>query len=165
MNLKPLVAASLVALASIGAQAITTNWGAHDPLEPGGAFSLGGFIDDTYQFTLGSSYMVSSSTYTLFGTIAPATYSLWTLGGDGLVGTADDVGLGGWTFNATPTVHTLTLGAGSYYYSVFGKSLTPAAYAIASSIAAAPVPEPETYAMLLAGLGVVGFVASRRRSN
>lgn len=29
---------------------------------------------------------------------------------------------------------------------------------------AAAVPEPETYAMLLAGLGVVGFVARRRRS-
>jgi hypothetical protein len=26
-----------------------------------------------------------------------------------------------------------------------------------------PVPEPETYALLLAGLGIVGFVASRRR--
>jgi hypothetical protein len=27
----------------------------------------------------------------------------------------------------------------------------------------APIPEPETYALMLAGLGVVGFVASRRR--
>ena len=27
----------------------------------------------------------------------------------------------------------------------------------------APVPEPETYAMLLAGLGLIGFVAKRRR--
>jgi hypothetical protein len=26
-----------------------------------------------------------------------------------------------------------------------------------------PVPEPETYAMLLAGLGLIGFTASRRR--
>jgi hypothetical protein len=29
----------------------------------------------------------------------------------------------------------------------------------------APVPEPETYAMLLAGLGLIGFVAKRRRRN
>jgi hypothetical protein len=29
---------------------------------------------------------------------------------------------------------------------------------------AQPVPEPETYALLLAGLGVVGFVARRRRA-
>jgi hypothetical protein len=28
---------------------------------------------------------------------------------------------------------------------------------------AAPVPEPETYAMVLLGLGVVGFVARRRK--
>jgi hypothetical protein len=27
----------------------------------------------------------------------------------------------------------------------------------------APVPEPETYAMLLAGLGALGFVGRRRR--
>ncbi len=31
-------------------------------------------------------------------------------------------------------------------------------------IATAPIPEPETYALLLAGLGVVGFVARRRRN-
>lgn len=29
----------------------------------------------------------------------------------------------------------------------------------------APVPEPEIYAMLFAGLGVVGFVAARRRNT
>lgn len=28
-----------------------------------------------------------------------------------------------------------------------------------------PVPEPETYAMLLAGLGLMGFVARRRRAK
>jgi hypothetical protein len=26
-----------------------------------------------------------------------------------------------------------------------------------------PIPEPETYAMMLAGLGLIGFVANRRR--
>jgi hypothetical protein len=29
----------------------------------------------------------------------------------------------------------------------------------------APIPEPETYAMLLAGLGLLGFMARRRRQN
>ncbi len=33
------------------------------------------------------------------------------------------------------------------------------------SIAAAPVPEAETYAMMLAGLGLVGFMAARRRKH
>jgi hypothetical protein len=30
---------------------------------------------------------------------------------------------------------------------------------------AAPVPEPETYAMLLAGLGALGFIGKRRRAS
>lgn len=33
------------------------------------------------------------------------------------------------------------------------------------SVAAAPIPEPGTYAMLAAGLGLMGFVARRRRQN
>jgi hypothetical protein len=31
------------------------------------------------------------------------------------------------------------------------------------TVSTVPVPEPETYAMMLAGLGVIGFLASRRR--
>ena len=34
-----------------------------------------------------------------------------------------------------------------------------------TNISLAPVPEPETYAMVLAGLGMVGFVATRRRKK
>jgi hypothetical protein len=33
------------------------------------------------------------------------------------------------------------------------------------SIVFAPVPEPETWAMLLAGLGLVGWMARRRRTS
>ena len=36
-------------------------------------------------------------------------------------------------------------------------------YLVASMGSVTPVPEPETYAMLLAGLGLIGFTASRRR--
>ena len=59
----------------------------------------------------------------------------------------------------------MNLAAGSYYYAVFGVSPGFAAYSINSAAVATPVPEPETYAMLLAGLGIVGFVARRRRAD
>ena len=34
-----------------------------------------------------------------------------------------------------------------------------------STLSAAPVPEPETYAMFMAGLGALGFVARRRKTK
>jgi hypothetical protein len=39
------------------------------------------------------------------------------------------------------------------------------AFAVRGSVVAAPIPEPETYAMMLAGLGLVGWMAKRRRSE
>ena len=36
---------------------------------------------------------------------------------------------------------------------------------ISFNAAVTPVPEPETYAMLLAGVGVIGWVARRRRQH
>lgn len=38
-------------------------------------------------------------------------------------------------------------------------------YTGAFNFAVAAVPEPETYALMLAGLGMLGWVASRRRKN
>jgi len=32
-------------------------------------------------------------------------------------------------------------------------------------VSVSPVPEPETYTMLLAGLGAIGFAARRKKSN
>ena len=49
------------------------------------------------------------------------------------------------------------LGPGNYYYEITGTvlGLKGVSYTVDSYIS--PVPEPETYAMLLAGLGMVGF--------
>ena len=44
-----------------------------------------------------------------------------------------------------------------------GKSLNYYAWAVRPGDVAAPIPEPETYALLLAGLGLVGWAARRRR--
>lgn len=163
MKLKSLAIASLVALSSLSTHAATTDWGTHALLESSQALTTGGLIFDTFAFTLSDTSSVASSISTI-GTIAPATYSLFTTGLDGLVGTPDDVATPyAWNFGGAPVVHTVTLGAGSYYYSVFGLASGVAAYSISSAVT--PVPEPETYAMLLGGLGVVGFVARRRRVN
>jgi hypothetical protein len=39
------------------------------------------------------------------------------------------------------------------------------AFSFSSAASAAPIPEPETYAMMLAGLGLLGFAARRRKQH
>ncbi len=160
MKLKTLVAA-MAAFTALSSQAASWDWDSHGALEIGGN-TVSGAIFDTFEFSLGANSNVTSAVLS-FGNIVGGAYSLYSFGTDGLMGTTDDVGLGAWTFG--PTTHTVSLNAGSYYYSVLGGATASASYAIASSAVAAPVPEPETYALLGAGLGIIGFVASRRRRD
>lgn len=52
------------------------------------------------------------------------------------------------------------IGGSEYYFQVTGNA-APAGFYTFAAIAA--IPEPETFALMLGGLGLVGFVASRRR--
>lgn len=65
--------------------------------------------------------------------------------------------------NATNLIGNLA--AGQYHLDISG-NLGSAAHVGQYSVAlqALPVPEPETYAMLLAGLGLVGFAVRRRKT-
>lgn len=56
------------------------------------------------------------------------------------------------------------LDAGYYALYVFGNTVD-GVNSYSGNLIAQPVPEPETYAMLLAGLGVMGAVAARRRKS
>ena len=56
------------------------------------------------------------------------------------------------------------LTSGTYALKVDGKVMGNGGGAFGGDLTIAPVPEPETYGMLLAGLGVVGFLARRRKA-
>lgn len=55
--------------------------------------------------------------------------------------------------------------AGNYFLHIKGTSSGSNSIYNGSISLATPVPEPETYGMFLAGLGLMGFVASRRKFN
>jgi hypothetical protein len=64
-------------------------------------------------------------------------------------------------------LRTAGLSAGSYFIKVDGEILGSAGgtYGTDLTIAVAPVPEPATYGMLGAGLGLLGFVARRKKAK
>jgi hypothetical protein len=63
------------------------------------------------------------------------------------------------------TLSTDNLALGNYYVQVSGTLVSSTSGAFGGSMMLAPVPEPETYGMMLAGLGVLGFLARRRKSK
>jgi len=63
----------------------------------------------------------------------------------------------------TGTISPLFLAAGDTFSFAYGGSNPDQFYINAMTVTAA-VPEPETYALLLGGLGALGFLARRRRS-
>ncbi|MCE3604497.1 FxDxF family PEP-CTERM protein [Massilia sp. P8910] len=63
------------------------------------------------------------------------------------------------------SLSTASLSAGAYTIQVKGSILSNSSGRYSTNIALAPVPEPETYAMMLAGLGLLGFTARRRNKK
>ena len=65
-------------------------------------------------------------------------------------------------------VWTLTsdnLAAGDYYVQVSGTMVSQTSGSFGGAVSLAPVPEPETYGMMLGGLGILGFLARRRKQK
>jgi len=128
--------------------------GMHDAIESGTeVLTSAGSFSAMFEFSLASTSEVSFTGFT--------TLPVFALG---LFDSADALVAGGLfsptTFGTSFT--TTTLSAGDYYYApVFALSGSAGdMYTFESTVSA--VPEPETYAMMLAGLGMLGFVARRR---
>lgn len=162
------VAAMLFALLPLGAHAAAYDFGtlsigdARSSLEfPGAGLVIGNF-SDTWAFQLADSASTLSSAVSLnlssFFHISGGQYGLYS----GTVGSGTE--LGSWTFDgASGDAYNVVslMSAGPYYLSISGLADGSSGGQYMLSIAA-PVPEPETYALLLAGLALVGFVARRR---
>lgn len=77
-------------------------------------------------------------------------------GGDMLVA---DLGSGDYISNGGP------LTTGAYFFEISGMAVGPSAVSYGYTASVTPVPEPESYAMMLAGLAMLGGVAARRKGH
>lgn len=101
----------------------------------------------------------------------------WKMGGDGDVAGVDSqlssfIYVGSASSNTNTVSQTFKLAAGNYSIFIGGNDIANKAdlvnsikaYGISATLSVSAVPEPETYAMLLAGLGLMGLVAQRRKA-
>jgi hypothetical protein len=150
-----------LALALIGSAAtaqaswstFNDNAGVHQALELAGNIFVGG-TSDKYTFELASA---SSLTSDILGAGLPSIVGQVSLWADAAVDTligSYDFSSGSYSFG--------TLAAGDYYYKVVAKTGI-GGYVLDSKMVVAAVPEPATYALMLAGLGALAFAARRRK--
>ena len=171
-KLKILAAAVLMASGGVNAApTVNGTWGDHDPFEFGFFATAGNIVfDHIYTFTLPAALLPyqavtaavtnDSSPVNVFD-ISNGTLSLFADNGDSDY--TNDALVGSFAFDNTSITGVFSpLAAGNYFYEVTGDvtGTVGGSYTLSSTVSL--VPEPETYAMLLTGLGLIGFSARRR---
>lgn len=169
------LAASAISLLSVGAQAATVDLGTFSQ-----TFLSGSSVTPGSHYTL-------NGTASITGSVVGLTSFLWFFSSGetqseinfgyndyayfttslGTKTLSDSVAVGGlgntlietYTF-ATPYTGTITFGVANVKDNIINSTLHVSTLTTVSA-----VPEPESYAMLLAGLGVMGFVAKRRKQG
>jgi hypothetical protein len=122
----------------------------------------GNTFSDRFNFNLSSGGSIVADLLSLSGNerngLDITGYSLY--GTSGLIQTGTQLSTGAtdqWSLTSS------VLGAGDYYLLVTGSSMSNSAGKFYGSVTVSPVPEPATYGMLIAGLGLIGFMGRRRK--
>ena len=153
MQLKQLAAASLLAISTVAAHAVTPI-----TFEPDWTAEFGGTSAfEEFSFTLPVAASFAEGRVTASFT-ARAGYDITKVIFEGteVVPELSTAGFDNYVLFSGP------LAAGTYTFSIEGLAKRSGA-GFTGLIEVTPVPEPESIAMMLAGLGVVGAVAARRR--
>ncbi len=171
MKLKPLAAAIALALSAVGASAADQVINAGTlPIAPNAPWATvithgaGETFFDSINFDIAAGMLISSAnplnlvlgSLTMFN-ITNLSYELWDGHHPGGI-----ISYG--SFSGNNTTNSIALTApGLYHIDITGTADGLAGGAYGVSLQTAAVPEPETYAMFVAGLGALGFMARRRR--
>lgn len=160
MKFNHIVAAAALALSGAQAFAVTQSE-SFDSLSSTYEFGASAIAaDSTFTFTLDSTKGATPGVYNILGSLSATNFSFTsvTLNGSAWDLTADSKGKVRFADIELSSTIPLTL-------SVSGVKYGTGAGVFSGELVMAPVPEPETYALMLAGLGAVGFVAYRRRQH
>jgi hypothetical protein len=177
-NSKSLIAAVVLATASLGSGAVM----AADITTPPQALNLVGtsaFFGDSFNIDQMNDTFSDHFTFDVTGipaNIDAIVSSISRTAATGLditgltlhTGSGTQVASGTALHSGAIDVWTLThdnLAVGTYYVQVSGKMMSATSGSFGGAVMLAPVPEPATYGMMLAGLGLVGFMARRRNGK
>jgi hypothetical protein len=176
---KSLIAAAVLASAAFGSPAV---WAADISSAPQALDLVDGsaFFGDSFEAGNSGNTFADQFTFTVSGTVGQNLDAIVAS-----VSRTAEVGLditGMWLFDGSGTQLSMgtsletgatdvwtvagnNLAAGDYYLRVNGTVVSDNGASFGGAMMLMPVPEPGTYGMMLGGLGVLGFLARRRKAK